>query len=141
MKRHKSTRTQGHKDTRHKKNLFGEVACVFVFLCLCVFILFQYAQNAQAQDISFEATVNSTKVNLGSAIQLSLTANGTQDFNPVDLPLIDNVESRYLGPATRISIINGQSTMSKSNIYTLFPKKVGHFQIPAINVILNGQDY
>ncbi len=94
-----------------------------------------------AQNISFEASVNSNKVSLGSTIQLTLTLSGTQNSSPIDLPQIDGFEVRYLGPSTRISIFNGQYFSSVGYIYTLFPLKVGKFQIPSLSVTLDGKTY
>lgn len=94
-----------------------------------------------SQDIRFGAAVDQTTMELGSFLQLTLTVDGTQSADPVDLPDIEGVQSRYLGPSTHISIINGQSTQSIAFLYHLYPSKVGQFQIPAVNITISGQNY
>ena len=56
---------------------------------------------AQAQDVSFEASVNTSKIILGSSVQLSLTLYGKQLSDPIELPPIDAVEARktFSGPS------------------------------------------
>ena len=99
------------------------------------------AACAVAQDVSFEASVNTNKMNLGTTAQLTLTVNGSQKASVPELPAIDGFEARYLGPSTRISIMNGAYHSSVGYTYTLFPLKVGKFQIPAITVTIEGQSY
>ena len=74
-----------------------------------------------AKEIGFEAAVDRNKVSLGGSVQLSLTFEGTQNIPPVELPKIKGVEIRYLGPSTRMSIVNGNVTSSVTHIYTVVP--------------------
>ncbi len=95
-----------------------------------------------AEDITVEATVNATTVELGSALQLTVTVNGATDgVPPVQLPKIDGLEVRYLGPSTKISIINGKMSRSTGMMFTVIPLKSGQFQIPAITMTINAKDY
>ncbi len=94
-----------------------------------------------SQDIGFEASVNTSRAALGSSLQLSLTITGTQDAKSIDLPSIDGLEHRYLGPSTRISIVNGKYSSSIAHIYTLIPLKVGKFQIPSISISISGKTF
>lgn len=105
-----------------------------------VFITF-FLTHSHAQDISFEATVNTNKVSLGSILQLTLSFNGAQNVPAPELPTVDGFEARYLGPSTRISIVNGQYSSSVAHIYNLFPLKGGKFQIPPIRVEVSGKTY
>ncbi len=98
--------------------------------------------QASAADITFESTVNSNKVSIKEAIQLTLTVTGYKDnLDPVSLPNIDGFDARYVGPSTSISIVNGAYHSERSFNYNLFPNKTGHFQIPAINATIGGQSY
>lgn len=96
---------------------------------------------SEAQDITFEASVSAKQVSLGSLLQLTLTVEGLQKSPPIDLPEIDGFESRYLGPSTRVSIVNGQYSSSVAHIYNLFPLKEGKFQIPSITATIQGQAF
>ncbi len=109
---------------------------IFAFLWL-----FFLPINIEAQDISFEASVSSNRIVLGSSFQLTITITGVKDTAPVKLPEIDGMESRYLGPSTRISIVNGKYSSSVAHIYTFIPLKTGKFQIPSISTTLSGKTY
>ena len=99
---------------------------LFVFLsvvyCLSSVICF-------AKDIRFEASVDRNKVSLGSAITLNLTFYGTRGMSAPKLPKIDGFQSRYKGPSTRMSMVNGKVSSSITHIYTLIPMRVGKFRI------------
>jgi len=94
-----------------------------------------------AKDINFEITVDRNKVGLGQALQLNLTFNGTQNMPALELPAIEGFQARYLGPSTRMSIINGQVSSSITHVYTLLPTKVGTFKIGPFKFEHNGDAY
>jgi hypothetical protein len=94
-----------------------------------------------AKDINFEASVDRNKVSLGQSLQLSLTFNGSQNISALDLPDIEGFQSRYLGPSTRMSIINGQASSSITHVYTLLPTKLGIFKIGPFKFEHNGDNY
>jgi hypothetical protein len=113
-----------------KKNIIGMLLFLFSFLG-AVF----------AADIRFEATVDRTKVSLGSSLQLNLSFYGVQN---VPAPRIGNIEGfdvRYLGPSTRVSIVNGEMSTSITHIYTLVPLKTGRFKIGPFTVTYKGEKF
>jgi len=103
--------------------LFGAAIC-FVFM-LCGYVY--------ASDIRVEATVDRNKISLGSATQLNLTFYGVQNVPRPDLPDIEGFDWRYLGPSTRMSIINGMVSSSVTHMYMLVPLKAGKFTIPSLS--------
>ncbi|HQP10658.1 MAG TPA: BatD family protein, partial [Candidatus Omnitrophota bacterium] len=111
-----------------------------IFLGLGI-LLIAGAGRCFAQDISVSAEVSSRQIVLGDSAQLSITVSGSQDVEPVQLPPIDGFEASFLGPSTRVSIVNGQYSSSKTFTYSLFALKEGTFEIPALNVIVSGQTY
>lgn len=96
---------------------------------------------ALAKDISFQLTVDRDKVGLGQTLQLDLTFDGTQNMPALELPSIEGFRARYLGPSTRMSIINGQVSSSITHVYTLLPIKVGIFKIGPFTFVHNGDTY
>jgi len=109
---------------------------------LCFFILMATSGILRAEPITFEATVNSPRVSLDEALQLTLTFTGiNQNLDPISLPTLDGFSAKYLGPSTSISIVNGDYHSERSFIYNLFPNKVGRFQIPPISATIAGQTY
>jgi len=98
--------------------------------------------KAWAEDVSFEATVNENKIGLQDMIELTLTVHGSKsDLKPITLPLMDGFDARFVGPATRYMIVNGVSSSERSFVYNLFPSKIGHFQIPALEMSVEGKVY
>ena len=97
--------------------------------------------GALAQDVQFTAEVDQNKVALGSSAQWTLTVTGAQDVPDPQIPAVDGLDIRYLGPATRISIVNGQYSSKKSWMYSVLPTKVGSFTIPSVQIHAGGQTY
>jgi hypothetical protein len=94
-----------------------------------------------AKEINFEASIDKKKASLGSSITLNLSFHGVQDVSAPELPDIDGFDWRYLGPSTRMSIINGQISSSVTHMYTLVPLKVGTFEIPSFSIEYKGETY
>ena len=111
---------------------------IFSTTVLCVLLLIS---SAGAEDLNFRVTVDRNTVELGSSLQLTLKVEGTQSFNPIKLPDLDGFESRYLGPSTHLSIVNGRTSASISFIFNLYPKRTGTLTIPAFYIKYEGQEY
>jgi hypothetical protein len=97
--------------------------------------------SALAEDVSVAATVTANRLSLGNSAQLIVTVRGTQKVEPASLPPIDGFDTRYIGPQTQVSIVNGNYTSSKSFIYSLFPNKTGQFKIPSFSLTVDGQEF
>ncbi len=113
---------------------------------LTLAVLMAASSVARADAITFEATVNSPRVSIDEALQLTLTFTGVnQDLDPVSLPALDGFSAKYLGPQTSTSFVmvngNSESHSERSFIYNLFPNKIGKFQIPPISATIAGQVY
>ncbi|MCP4652046.1 MAG: protein BatD [Candidatus Omnitrophica bacterium] len=106
---------------------------VLLFLLLSMTLL--------AADISFEASVDRSGVSIGSTATLSLTFGGIGSIERPQLPEIDGFDVRYLGPSTKMSIVNGQVSSSITHNYILIPLKEGSFVIPSITINHKGIDY
>ena len=119
----------------HKKSrLCLVVALVTVCFCLLSAVVF-------SQEISVQAELSSRKVTLGTAVQLTITVEGEGNVAPVQLPAMEGFDVQYVGPTTRMSFINGQQSISKSFIYSLFPLKEGQLEIPQINIVVAGKTF
>ena len=136
------------KVTSHKSHVTGPRAqgpgrrlLVSFLLCLVTCVLCLFSTSAKAENINFESSVSASKIGLGQSIQLLLTVTGAQDVSAIDLNSIEGFTVRYLGPSTRVSIVNGQYSSSKSFIYSIFPTKVGKFTIPSFTINIQGKDY
>ncbi|NTV29895.1 MAG: protein BatD [Candidatus Omnitrophica bacterium] len=96
---------------------------------------------ARAEDITFEAAVQSNHVTVGTAVELTLTVTGEKDVDPPKIENLDGFETRYAGPTAQVSVINGTYSSSKAFHYILFPLKAGKFTIPSFELTVNGQVY
>ncbi len=94
-----------------------------------------------AQDITFDVSVDRKTVALGESLVLSMTVRGNQSAGPFELPSLDGFDSRYLGPSTHVSIVNGRYSSSIAYNYRLIPLKAGTFTVPPITVTINGRTY
>jgi len=99
------------------------------------------ASSASAQDVSVEATVDRATVELWEALQLTVTVNGAEKTDPPSAPDVDGMQIKYLGPSTRVSIVNGKYSRSVGFMYNVFPLKTGDFEIPPITLNIKEQNY
>ncbi len=117
------------------RKLFNHIfPAIFLFFLLTAATVF-------AQETGFSASVNVNRVSLGQSIQLSLTFHNIRNISAPELPEIKNFESRYLGPSTMMSIVNGKVSRSTTHNYTLIPLKAGKFSIPSLTVNWKGKLY
>ncbi len=112
-----------------------------LFSLLLIGVLFLTPTIAQAEDVSFDARVNTTQLPINSSGQLTLTVHGTQGAQPVELPTIDGLDTQYLGPSTQVTVINGRVSSATSFNYSLYPTKTGKVTIPALNITIDGKTY
>lgn len=94
-----------------------------------------------AQDIKFTAIVNSNQVSLGSRVSLQLKFEGTQNVPAPALPDFDGFQTRYLGPSTMVSIVNGNMTSAVTHTYHLLPTKTGTFTIGPFSIKIGKDTY
>jgi hypothetical protein len=108
---------------------------------IVIFLLANFLNPAFAEDISFEASVDSTRVALGGIIELDLTFYGTQNAATPYFPNIEGFSWQYLGPSTKVSIVNGKTSSSIAHRYKLVALKTGTLQIPRFSVNYKGKSY
>ncbi|MFH0827908.1 MAG: BatD family protein [Candidatus Omnitrophota bacterium] len=105
-----------------------------------LFALF-FTSVTYAADIQLDVTVDRNKVALGEALQLNLNFQGTQNISAPQLDQIEGFETRYVGPSTMISIVNGAATSSITHIYTLIPLKTGTLTIGPLSIPVQGKTF
>ena len=100
--------------------------------CLCV-------TPAITSAATFTATLDRDTITLGESATLSLTFSGTSQQAVPTLPPISNLQISYVGPSSQITIINGQTSSTVTHNFTVTPRQVGDFTIPAFTVDMDGQ--
>jgi len=114
----------------------GRRILFLVFLvCLC--------HSALAADITFNASVDKNSVALDDTVQytLSVSGNSAGSAPSPSLPKFVNLNVVGTYQSSNISIINGQTNVAKSFVYTLQPGKIGPAHIGQASITINGQNY
>jgi hypothetical protein len=88
---------------------------------------------------SVTTQISADEVPVGSIVQLQVRVEGTTNVTlPQDLG-VDGLESALTGRGTQISVINGRMTASGTYSYTIRPLREGTFEIPAIEITVDGR--
>lgn len=111
---------------------------ILIVLCAGIFLP---TAACLAKDISFEARVSRAKVAVGQSVQLNLTFNNTRDIHAFELPDLEGFSSRYAGPSSSMSVVNGVVSSSITHIYLLQAVKIGKFSIGPFQFEKNGDTY
>lgn len=99
------------------------------------------ATTLHAREIDFSLSTSRTRVTVGKIFSLSLTFEGAQDVPAPQVSPIEGFQVEYMGPSTRISIINGRKTSSITHMYTLIPLRAGEFTIGPFSFSYGGNTY
>ena len=113
----------------------------FLQIILTTILILSTPAIVKANEVTFSASVDSSQIILGESLKLTLSITGKKDVNPFNLPPLEGFEIRYMGPSTKVSIINGSYSSVKSFIYSVFPKQAGKFVIPGFTLTINGESY
>ncbi|MFA5038978.1 MAG: BatD family protein [Candidatus Omnitrophota bacterium] len=100
-----------------------------------------FAASALAKPTDFRAEIDRGQVALGQAVQLNLIFEGEQNVPAPELPPLEDFQTKYLGPSSQFSVINGKTSLSVTHRYLLFPQKKGTFEIGPFSVQYEGQTY
>jgi hypothetical protein len=133
--------TQPENIFRIKKMNFLKKYYVLAFAFLLTAAMLFFTATAFAKDISFEALLERNTVYLGEGVQLNLQFQGTTDIPAPKISEIDGLQSRYVGPSTMMSIVNGRMSSSITHIYNIVPLKAGKFQIGPLKIEHEGNTY
>ena len=93
-------------------------------------LCFTLAAVAWAQDLTFSAKADKTKINVGDPINLTITLNG--DITGITLPAFQFPEAFVVAArsqASEFSFRAGKMERSVSLTYVLIPQQAGTFQL------------
>lgn len=122
----------------------GSVFRLYTFTILLPLLAFLSGSAWAQSSITVEATVSESKVYTGERVSLSIEVSG--DFNNVSRPELPDFEGLRLlsnNPSTSrsYSYINGESTTSYTYSYYLVAQNKGSFQIPPVNITIDGETH
>ncbi len=91
---------------------------------------------AQLQSATFTASLDRETITLGENAQLSLKFVGANPQDVPQVPQVPNLQIQYVGPSSQFSFIQGQVSSIVTHVFTVAPRQVGDYTIPAITVRL-----
>ncbi|MBN1364410.1 MAG: protein BatD [Syntrophaceae bacterium] len=111
-----------------------------ILLAACLFCIYSLAV---ASDITFNASVDKNIVALDDTVQYTVSVSGNSAGGAPSprLPQFVNLNIVGTSQSSNFSFINGQTSISKSFIYTLRPEKIGQAHIGQASIVINGQTY
>ncbi|GAB1402047.1 hypothetical protein MASR1M68_09580 [Elusimicrobiota bacterium] len=109
---------------------------------LALVMCFVSAVYATADNLQMEASVNRTTVPLNGTIQLTVSITADSKSLPdYGVPQLNDFNIFSTSQSKSISIINGKVKNTVYYVYTLGPKKIGTFTIPAFTLDYKDQKY
>lgn len=107
-------------------------------LIVCLFTI----AYATADNLQMEASVNRTSVPLNGTVQLTVSITADSKSLPdYGVPQLNDFNIFSTSQSKSISIINGKVKNTVYYVYTLGPKKIGTFTIPAFTLDYKDQKY
>ena len=105
-----------------------------MYLVISIVLSLTIVSASFAADVSISASVDKKNVSVGDMIEYTIHVQGVQAIPAPKLPNINGFQSQYAGPSTRMSIVNGQTTVYVEHRYYLTAVRRGTFTIPSISV-------
>ena len=112
----------------------GSSSRPWALLCVLSLLLAETGHAAK-----FTAALDRDTVTLGEQVSLSLTFDGAAPDDVPALPAIPNLQINYIGPSSRFSFVNGQTTSSITHNFQVTPRQIGEFVIPSVSAAAGGQ--
>jgi BatD DUF11 like domain len=106
-----------------------------IALLLCLML----GSGTRVRAATFTASLDRDTIALGESATLSLTFEGGSPQNTPEVPDIPGLQISYVGPSSQFSFINGQTSSTVTHNFTVTPRQVGEFTIPALTADVDGQ--
>ncbi len=97
------------------------------------------AQEQALGAVSVTASLDTSAVQVNEAVTLSIEISGAQDVPPPAVEVPDGLTASYLGPATQVSIVNGQVRTSVTHRYSVVALREGTYTLGPFAVAYRGQ--
>lgn len=112
-----------------------------IIVIILMVILFNFALSAYSQDVEFEIRATRNRLAVGQSMQLSLIYKNAKNVSTLQLPEIEGFRSVYLGPSTRMTLINNSFSSTVSHNYRLIALSNGRFTIGPFRVKYKNKEY
>lgn len=97
--------------------------------------------GAVAADTGLSVELERENVSLGNPVYLYLEFTGSHTVTRPDIAEPDGINIRYVGPSTRVSVVNGRVSQSITHTFMLHPRKEGEYTIGPFTVRHNSRSY
>jgi hypothetical protein len=96
-----------------------------------------------AQEISFEASVDRTRLGQSEPLQLTLSIVSDESLSHVPAPTIVLGDFHVQGPAisTRMEMVNFSTSFTRELTYTLYAKRTGKMRLGPASIEIGGKTY
>lgn len=92
-----------------------------------------------ARAVTFTAGLDRDTISLGESVGFSLTFDGAQPEVTPTIPPVAGLQFNYVGPSSQFSFVNGQTSSKITHNYTITPRQIGDYTIPAIGVRMGSE--
>jgi len=114
---------------------------ILVALIIPTVILCAGSGLLEARTIPFDVSVDQKEVSLGESVQMKMTFEGTQKVPAPQIPNEKGMESRYIGPSTMMSFVNGKMSRSITHVYVITPMQSGNYHLGPFRFNYGGNIY
>ena len=104
-----------------------------------VLLLLAWVLTQPALGVTFTAALERDSITLGESVGFSLTFDGAQPEGTPNIPAVAGLQITYNGPSSQFSFVNGQVSSKVTHNFTVTPRQVGDYTIPALNVTVGGE--
>ncbi|MGB3113501.1 MAG: BatD family protein [Candidatus Omnitrophota bacterium] len=103
--------------------------------------LFLVSGTVSAQEDKLEVTLEMNNISVGNPVYLNVTFYGGKSIPAPVIPPVDGLRIKYVGPTTKISVVNGRVSQSMTHSYLVIPMEEGDFKIGPVSVRYGGKVY
>jgi tetratricopeptide (TPR) repeat protein len=90
-------------------------------------------------EITVSARVDPAIIQMGESAEFGVEIGGTQGVPAPEVPAVDGITLRYLGPATQVSFVNGQISQSVTHRFSVAATRPGTFTIGPVGFVVEGK--
>ncbi len=113
------------------KSLFGKQLILYILLAL--------GCSSQVQaEVKADASLSQPRVQLGSAVQLSIKVEGSRDVGEPPQINVSGLQTQFQGRSVQFQMINFDVRFITEFQYSIIPERAGVFTIPALEIEAGG---
>jgi hypothetical protein len=112
-----------------------------IYILIFIVVFFIVSGITWAQEERFEATLEMNRASAGNPLYLYLTFYGSRDVSRPEISSIEGLRIKYVGPSTKMTVVNGKVSRSITHMYLVIPLKSGKFDIGPFSVEYRGRIY